>query len=227
MLRAKPLILCVDDEPDICEMLKDFLEDSDNFQVITCSDTSQVLPLIQRESPDLVTLDMNMPGKTGIELLEEIRAHDKDISIIMVTANRDIQTVLHAVRLGAYDYIIKPLSIDEVVFAKNRATDHRRLTLENRFYQQNLERMVEEKTSHLEQKIRELSALNSLFQAHLKQRTDAESNKSRIRDKLINISNEIQDLIVETSSDSPPTEEISRSEISQHLNSARITFPSV
>jgi putative two-component system response regulator len=207
-------------------MLKDFLEDSDSFHVITCSDTRQVMPLIQRESPDLVTLDMNMPGKTGIELLEEIRAHDKDIAVIMVTANRDIRSVLHAVRLGAYDYIIKPLSIDEVVFAANRAVEHRRLTLENHFYQQNLERMVEEKTSHLEQKIRELSALNSLFQAHLKQRSDAESNNFRIRDKLINISNEIQELIIETSSDSPPTEEISRSDIRQHLNSARITLPS-
>ena len=86
---------------------------------------------------------------------------------------------------------------------------------------------MEEKTSHLEQNIRELSALNSLFQAHLKQRTDAESNNSRVRDKLINISNEIQDLIVETSSDSPPTEEVSRSDIGQHLDSIQTTSPSI
>ncbi|MCH8309343.1 MAG: response regulator [Chloroflexi bacterium] len=227
MLRTKPLILAVDDEPQICEMLKDFLEDSDEFRVITCSDTSQVLPLVQRESPDLVTLDMNMPGKNGMELLEEIKSYDDDIAVIMVTANRDVQTAIQAVRLGAYDYIVKPMSVAEVILAANRALEHRKLVLENRSYQINLERMVREKTFDLEQKVRELSALNSLFQTLLNQRYDAESNNALIHQRLINIADELQSLIVETSSATPQTEEISRSEIEQLSNHAVVAPPSV
>ena len=227
MLRTKPLILAVDDEPQICEMLKDFLEDSDEFRVITCSDTSQVLPLVQRESPDLVTLDMNMPGKNGMELLEEIKSYDDDIAVIMVTANRDVQTAIQAVRLGAYDYIVKPMSVAEVILAANRALEHRKLVLENRSYQINLERMVREKTFDLEQKVRELSALNSLFQTLLNQRYDAESNNALIHRRLINIADELQSLIVETSSATPQTEEISRSEIEQLSNHAVVAPPSV
>ena len=227
MLRTKPLILAVDDEPQICEMLKDFLEDSDEFRVITCSDTSQVLPLVQRESPGLVTLDMNMPGKNGMELLEEIKSYDDDIAVIMVTANRDVQTAIQAVRLGAYDYIVKPMSVAEVILAANRALEHRKLVLENRSYQTNLERMVREKTFDLEQKVRELSALNSLFQTLLNQRYDAESNNALIHRRLINIADELQSLIVETSSATPQTEEISRSEIEQLSNHAVVAPPSV
>ena len=227
MLRTKPLILAVDDEPQICEMLKDFLEDSDEFRVITCSDTSQVLPLVQRESPGLVTLDMNMPGKNGMELLEEIKSYDDDIAVIMVTANRDVQTAIQAVRLGAYDYIVKPMSVAEVILAANRALEHRKLVLENRSYQINLERMVREKTFDLEQKVRELSALNSLFQTLLNQRYDAESNNALIHQRLINIADELQSLIVETSSATPQTEEISRSEIEQLSNHAVVAPPSV
>ena len=227
MLRTKPLILAVDDEPQICEMLKDFLEDSDEFRVITCSDTSQVLPLVQRESPGLVTLDMNMPGKNGMELLEEIKSYDDDIAVIMVTANRDVQTAIQAVRLGAYDYIVKPMSVAEVILAATRALEHRKLVLENRSYQINLERMVREKTFDLEQKVRELSALNSLFQTLLNQRYDAESNNELIHRRLINIADELQSLIVETSSATPQTEEISRSEIEQLSNHAVVAPPSV
>ncbi|MCH7801734.1 MAG: response regulator [Chloroflexi bacterium] len=227
MLRTKPLILAVDDEPQICEMLKDFLEDSDEFRVITCSDTSQVLPLVQRESPGLVTLDMNMPGKNGMELLEEIKSYDDDIAVIMVTANRDVQTAIQAVRLGAYDYIVKPMSVAEVILAATRALEHRKLVLENRSYQINLERMVREKTFDLEQKVRELSALNSLFQTLLNQRYDAESNNALIHRRLINIADELQSLIVETSSATPQTEEISRSEIEQLSNHAVVAPPSV
>ena len=223
MLRTKPLILAVDDEPQICEMLKDFLEDSDEFRVITCSDTSQVLPLVQRESPDLVTLDMNMPGKNGMELLEEIKSYDDDIAVIMVTANRDVQTAIQAVRLGAYDYIVKPMSVAEVILAATRALEHRKLVLENRSYQINLERMVREKTFDLEQKVRELSALNSLFQTLLNQRYDAESNNELIHRRLINIADELQSLIVETSSATPQTEEISRSEIEHQSADAAVT----
>ncbi|MDP6453619.1 MAG: response regulator [SAR202 cluster bacterium] len=226
MLRPKPLILCVDDESDICEMLRDFLEDPELYQVITCSETNLVLPLVQRESPDLVTLDMRMPGKSGLELLEEIKTYDNDIAVIMVTAVREVETALQAVRLGAYDYVNKPLGIEEVNFAVNKALEHRRLVLENRNYQLNLERMVEEKTSHLDQKVRELSALNSLFQTHLNQRYDAEKNNAHIHNRLISLANDLQDLIVETSSATPQTEEISRSDIAQITKTSTYTPPS-
>ena len=176
MLEKRSLILCVDDEPSVCEMVKEFLEESGGYEVVTASDPTQALDLIASESPDLdlVLLDIRMPSMTGLEVLRAVKKYNEDIVVIMVTAVRDIETALDAMRSGAYDYIVKPLGMDELLFAVERALDRRRLILENRDYRTNLEEKVAEQTEHLAQRIRELTALNTLFQSHLNQRYELE-----------------------------------------------------
>jgi len=100
--------------------------------------------------------DIVMPEMDGLTLLENVRAHNSDVPVIMVTAMHDISTALEAIRRGAYDYILKPFEKDQLYLSVRRALEHRRLLLENRNYQRNLERLVMERTAQLSQALGEL-----------------------------------------------------------------------
>ena len=80
-----------------------------------------------------------MPGMTGLDVLREVKNRNQDIVVIMVTAVPDAKSVRDALELGAYDYVVKPLSMDELLVAVERALDRRRLILENRDCRTNLE----------------------------------------------------------------------------------------
>jgi putative nucleotidyltransferase with HDIG domain len=97
-----------------------------------------------------------MPGVDGLKLIELIRSKDRDIPVIMVTAMHDISTAIEALRRGAYDYILKPFEKDQLFLSVRRALEHRRLVLENRHYQRDLEKLVEERTTQLSVALEEL-----------------------------------------------------------------------
>jgi putative two-component system response regulator len=96
-----------------------------------------------------VILDIKMPGKSGVQLLPEIKAKYPDTAVIMATAVDDTNTAIDCMRKGAYDYITKPFNLEEVSFAVARALERRRLRLENRDYQQHLEQKVEEQAQKI------------------------------------------------------------------------------
>src|SRR5258707_12450250 len=85
----------------------------------------------------------------GINLLDWLRRHDPEVPVIMVTASHDISTALEASRRGAYDYILKPFEKDQLFLGVGRALQHRRLVLENKSYQLNLQQQVDERTQQL------------------------------------------------------------------------------
>src|SRR5579864_3396504 len=101
---------------------------------------------------------MVMPEMDGLKLLEWIRAHDKDIPVIMVTAMHDLSTALEAIRRGAYDYILKPFEKDQLYMSVRRALEHRRLLRENRNYQRNLEKLVDEQTAQIRGALQQLES---------------------------------------------------------------------
>jgi len=103
-----------------------------------------------------VLSDMVMPEMDGIKLLEWLHQHDPEVPVIMVTAMHDIAIALEAIRRGAYDYILKPFEKDQLFLSVRRALDHRRLVLENRKYQSDLERLVEERTGQLKGTLQQL-----------------------------------------------------------------------
>ena len=84
MSEKKPLILVVDDEPDVVQLVKRVLE-LEGYEVITTADGDQALALVSERNPELVLLDIKMPGKSGIEVLEELRAHHEDMAVIMAS----------------------------------------------------------------------------------------------------------------------------------------------
>jgi len=127
-----PSILIVDDEPSILQSLAGLLID-EGFDVHTASNGYEALKTIESESPDLVLLDIWMPGLDGIDTLQEIKKNNPFIQVIIITGHGTIETAVKATKMGAYDLIEKPLSIDKIILAINNALNYRRLEEENRY----------------------------------------------------------------------------------------------
>jgi len=127
-----PSLLIVDDEPSILQSLGGLLSD-EGFAVTTAVNGYEALKIIEAESPDLVLLDIWMPGIDGIETLKEIKKDNPNIQVIIITGHGTIETAVKATKLGAYDLIEKPLSIDKVIVAINNALNFRRLEEENKY----------------------------------------------------------------------------------------------
>jgi two-component system nitrogen regulation response regulator NtrX len=127
-----PSVLIVDDEPSILQSLSGLLSD-EGFEVTTAANGYEALKIIDTESPDLVLLDIWMPGIDGIETLKEIKKGNPTIQVIIITGHGTIETAVNATKLGAYDLIEKPLSIDKVIVAINNALNFRRLEEENKY----------------------------------------------------------------------------------------------
>jgi response regulator RpfG family c-di-GMP phosphodiesterase len=148
-------ILVVDDEEAIREVVSTMLE-SRGYRCVSVSNGLAAQEYVKKETPDLVLSDMIMPEMDGIKLLEWLRGYDPEIPVIMVTAIHDISTALEAIRRGAYDYILKPFEKDQLYHGVGRALQHRRLVIENRNYQQNLQQQVNEQTVQLRTVIAQL-----------------------------------------------------------------------
>ena len=127
-----PSVMIIDDEPSIRRSLSGLLSD-DGFEVLTASNGYEALKIIDAESPDLVLLDIWMPGIDGIETLKEIKKDNPFIQVIIITGHGTIETAVKATKLGAFDFIEKPLSIDKIIVAINNALNFRRLEEENRY----------------------------------------------------------------------------------------------
>jgi two-component system alkaline phosphatase synthesis response regulator PhoP len=106
-------ILVVDDEPQIVKVVKAYLEQS-GFQVVTAADGKAALATFQREKPDFMILDLNLPGMDGLDVCRAVR-HESNIPILMLTARVEEADKLIGLELGADDYVVKPFSPREVV----------------------------------------------------------------------------------------------------------------
>jgi DNA-binding response OmpR family regulator len=106
-------LLVVDDEHDICDFVRNFFKERD-FDVDIAHNGEEALALVERESPDIVLLDMKMPVMNGLETLRRIKKRDPDIKVIMVTAvdNEDMMDM--AREMGVHEYITKPLLLEQL-----------------------------------------------------------------------------------------------------------------
>ncbi|MDD5287604.1 MAG: response regulator [Dehalococcoidales bacterium] len=123
-----PLILAVDDEPSILKLVSINLS-TEGYRVITASDGTSALTLFDEYKPDLVILDIMMPGKDGFELIDEIRQRSQ-VPIIMLTGRDDVDSLRRALEDGADDYIIKPFNV-HLLLARVHAKIRRSSTAEN------------------------------------------------------------------------------------------------
>jgi DNA-binding NtrC family response regulator len=125
-------ILVVDDDYASRLMLKKALE-QDNYEVTLCSNGSDALTMLQNQKFDMVLTDLIMQGISGIDLLERVRDLNKNIATILLTGHASIETAIQAVRLGASDYLLKPINLEELQIRVRRAIE--RLELEKRLYE--------------------------------------------------------------------------------------------
>src|ERR1700720_4904108 len=143
-------ILVVDDEETIREIVSSMLTAA-GYKCRQAASGMEALALLESgEEFELMLSDLMMAELDGIGLLERTKERFPDMPVVMVTAVHDISVALAAIRNGAYDYLLKPFERDQLLATVSRALENRRLKLENRTYQSNLESLVEARTVQLQ-----------------------------------------------------------------------------
>lgn len=164
-------ILVIDDEPVMRESMAAYLEDS-GFVVCQAGDGREGLDVFRREHPDLVMVDLRMPGMDGLEVISTVLGESPDTPTLVVSGTGVIQDAMEALRRGALDFVTKPI-LDMAVLehAAKTALERARLRLENRRYREHLEEAVrsrtadlEERTAALQESEARLSAIIEIFE---------------------------------------------------------------
>jgi two-component system response regulator HydG len=135
---AEPRILIVDDEPDMVDNCARILRRA-GHRCLTATDPRRALALLESERPDLLLTDLKMPEVDGLELLRRAHELDPALPVIVVTAFATIESAVTAVKEGAFDYLPKTFSVDQLTIVVDRALRQRRLALENRHLREQLQ----------------------------------------------------------------------------------------
>jgi DNA-binding NtrC family response regulator len=119
-------VLVVDDEPEITNILRHCLS-AQGFDAVAASNGMQALEIFRAQPVPVVLLDLRMPGVGGLDVLSDLLRLDRHVSVVILTADMEVATVVEAMRRGAYDYLTKPVQLDEVVLTVRRALERREL----------------------------------------------------------------------------------------------------
>jgi putative two-component system response regulator len=182
-------ILLVDDEAAIRRLLHRTLTAA-GYRCLEAGDALQARERLDAGKLELVILDIKMPGKSGLEFLPEIAANFPGVAVIMATAMEDAGTVIQAMKQGAYDYLLKPFNLEEVVMSVNKALEVRRLRMENRDYQLNLEKKVGEQTAQIRESY--LNTLKALVRTVEIKDEYTNDHSRRVADIAVAIAREIE-----------------------------------
>jgi len=138
-------ILIADDEDMIRELINITLS-KEGFTCFQAASAEEGLEIIKNQKLDLALLDIMMPGRSGIDLLKDIKQTTPDTTVLMITAMNDMDTALSCIHNGAEDYITKPFNLDRVLLTVKNTLEKRRLIMENKEHQANLEQKVRQQT---------------------------------------------------------------------------------
>jgi DNA-binding NtrC family response regulator len=161
-------VLIVDDERTLARSIRIFLEEL-GHEAEVANDGQRALELFQQFQPDLVFLDLRLPGLSGLELLKKIRGHDPSVVTVVMTAYGTIEGAVEAMKLGGFDYLTKPVDLDELKLVLERSQEDRRLRQEVRYYRdreaRNLDIALVGNSPALRPVLREMERLTSLDDA--------------------------------------------------------------
>jgi putative two-component system response regulator len=155
---AKPRLLIVDDEPEVRGVLHDLL--CDTYECAEAPSAEEALARLRDTDFDLVISDITMSGMSGLEMIPHVKAASPDTAIVMISGMQTIESAINALRLGAFDYLMKPFDLRQAEAAVARALEYHDLVVAKRRYENHLEELVEQRTAELDQ------ALDSLEQAY-------------------------------------------------------------
>lgn len=165
---VKKHVLLVDDE----EMIRDLLTSALQQEEYICHQATNVddaFSILGDQTIDLVISDIMMPGRSGVELLRDIKKVDPDIAVLMITGLSDMNTAMECIHLGADDFITKPFGINRVVLTVRNLIERRTLAIEKKHYQVSLEFKVMEQTEKIRKTMNDLShAYNETLMALIK-----------------------------------------------------------
>jgi DNA-binding NtrC family response regulator len=122
-------IVIIDDETDLLDLLKLILTEKTDYSILTTSDPKEALDWCREFHADVLISDLRMPQMEGIELLKLLKAQDKTIPFIIMTAFGTIESAVEAMRQGAFDYITKPFRKEQILMTINKALDKRQKML--------------------------------------------------------------------------------------------------
>lgn len=149
-----PNVLLVDDEPSIRFTMGEFLKRA-GYSVLIAADFDSAA-MLKAEDLDVAVVDINLPGKNGIQLLQKITSAEAYVPVIMITGEPNLSVVPEIVRAGAYDFIAKPITKDVLLNVVGRATEKKRLTDEKRRLEQEIKRHAEELETRVAERTAEL-----------------------------------------------------------------------
>ena len=161
-------VLVVDDEPDIRDILVDLL--SFDYHCKSVSSAEDALDVLAVEKIDLVISDITMGGMSGLEMIPHVLSLAPQTVVVMISGGQTIESAIEALRVGAFDYIMKPFDLRQVESAVKRALEHYELREAKRRYENHLEELVEQRTIELD---RALCSLEDAYRSTLKALTAA------------------------------------------------------
>ena len=171
MLVHKSRILVVEDEEHARKIYQRRLENN-GYSCTIASNPADASDMMAREDFDLMILDIMMPGKSGMDFLPEVVVQHPEMAVLMLTAVADIPTAVAALQIGASDYITKPVDLGELSSKVESALERHAIAIQIRQQREELEALVDQTTEQIEQRTRELAALNKLIQKFLTQDTE-------------------------------------------------------
>jgi len=151
-------ILIVDDEAEITAILSDLFEGK--YDCTTAGSAEQALKLLAGENYDLVVSDITMPGMSGLDMIPHVQNSWPNSVVVMISGMQTVESAIDALRLGAFDYVMKPFDLRQVEAVVKRALEHQELIVAKQRYEDHLEELVEQRTAELDE------ALNSLENAY-------------------------------------------------------------
>jgi putative two-component system response regulator len=144
-------VLVVDDEEGIRQALTRFLTRV-GYRVTAAANAKEALERLATDQPQAMLCDIRMPETSGVQLLPKVLAHDADLAVIMLTAIDEPRTAIECLKLGAYDYLIKPVDLEELELSLQHALRQRQLEVDRRGLEQWLAREVAVRTRDLEER---------------------------------------------------------------------------
>src|SRR6266550_4682212 len=155
---VKSRILIVDDEPEITAILSDLF--SSEYECTTAGSAEEALEQLARTNFELVVSDITMPGMSGLDMIPHVKSVSPDTVVVMISGMQTVESAIEALRLGAFDYVMKPFDLRQVEAVVKRALEHQELIVAKQRYEGHLEELVEQRTAELD------NALNSLEDAY-------------------------------------------------------------
>jgi putative nucleotidyltransferase with HDIG domain len=168
MRNGSPRILIVDDEVEITEILADLL--SEDYDCLRAASAEEALARLTESEFQLVISDITMPGMSGLDMIPHVKALSPDTVVVMISGMQTVESAIGALRLGAFDYLMKPFDLRQVEAVVKRALEHHELVVAKQRYENHLEELVEQRTIELD---KALNSLEGAYRSTLKALTAA------------------------------------------------------